>query len=377
MHIQAATSNYEDWLGSFCPLYSPDLEYKHEKMADPKDSFPFFRGTYYRWAELWPKNCPELDTAPRVLAIGDIHVENFGTWRDIEGRLVWGVNDFDEACHLPYTNDLVRLAASVRFASQAGPLDVKFGKACTAIESGYRANIEAGGLPFVLEERHPQLRSLAMTKERDPKRFWKKLTAVLAEPEADIPEDARSALEQLMPAQGLNCAFRHRPRIGMGSLGKPRFVALAEWHGGWVAREIKAITPPATIFVAKPEDQDGQTREQPITFMTQIVNQAIRCPDPGYRPERKWVIRRLAPRCSRIELSHLANVLDQIRLLEAMGAEVANVHLGTVGAAGTILADLDNRPPEWLEDAARSMARSLEGDWQAWRVPEKATSSKR
>ena len=99
MHIQAATSNYENWLGGLRPLYSPDLEYKHEKMADSKDPFPFFRGTYYRWAELWPKTCPELDTAPRVLAVGDIHVENFGTWRDSDGRLVWGVNDFDEACH--------------------------------------------------------------------------------------------------------------------------------------------------------------------------------------------------------------------------------------------------------------------------------------
>jgi len=32
-----------------------------------------------------------------VLAVGDLHVENFGTWRDAEGRLIWGVNDFDES----------------------------------------------------------------------------------------------------------------------------------------------------------------------------------------------------------------------------------------------------------------------------------------
>jgi len=31
-----------------------------------------------------------------------------------EGRLSWGVDDFDESYPLPYTNDLVRLAASVR-----------------------------------------------------------------------------------------------------------------------------------------------------------------------------------------------------------------------------------------------------------------------
>ena len=35
----------------------------------------------------------------------------YGTWRDTEGRLVWGINDFDEAYPSPYTNDLVRLAS--------------------------------------------------------------------------------------------------------------------------------------------------------------------------------------------------------------------------------------------------------------------------
>lgn len=38
-----------------------------------------------------------------MLAIGDLHVENYGTWRDAEGRWVWGVNDFDEAFPMAYT----------------------------------------------------------------------------------------------------------------------------------------------------------------------------------------------------------------------------------------------------------------------------------
>ncbi len=54
--------------------------------------------------------------APQVLAVGDMHLENFGTWRDADGRLVWGVNDFDEAAVMPYPLDLVRLAASIRLA---------------------------------------------------------------------------------------------------------------------------------------------------------------------------------------------------------------------------------------------------------------------
>ena len=72
-----------------------DLAYKHELMrAAP---FPLLRATCYRWAQLFPQECRKAARAPEVLAVGDLHVENFGTWRDIEGRLVRGINDFDKA----------------------------------------------------------------------------------------------------------------------------------------------------------------------------------------------------------------------------------------------------------------------------------------
>ena len=38
------------------------------------------------------------------LSVGDLHVENFGTWRDSEGRLIWGINDFDEALRVKTLN---------------------------------------------------------------------------------------------------------------------------------------------------------------------------------------------------------------------------------------------------------------------------------
>ncbi len=50
--------------------------------------------------------------------MGDLHIENFGTWRDLEGRLIWGINDVDEAYPVRYPNDLVRLAASAFLAME-------------------------------------------------------------------------------------------------------------------------------------------------------------------------------------------------------------------------------------------------------------------
>jgi len=120
--IRQATERYEAWLAGHVALDADDLAFKHRQMADPRSRFPFLRATYYRWLERWPLVCPELVGAPVVLAVGDLHVENFGTWRDADGRLSWGVNDFDECEPLPYTQDLVRLAASAVRAVRDGGL---------------------------------------------------------------------------------------------------------------------------------------------------------------------------------------------------------------------------------------------------------------
>ncbi|HVV46762.1 MAG TPA: DUF2252 family protein [Bryobacteraceae bacterium] len=117
--------------------------------------FPFFRATFYRWAELWPEICPECAGAPALLAAGDLDVENFGTWRDIEGRLIWGINDFDEASRMPYTIDLVRLATSAHLAIETEQLEIARRDACNALLAGHRECLESGGRPWVLGGEHP------------------------------------------------------------------------------------------------------------------------------------------------------------------------------------------------------------------------------
>src|SRR5262245_36449546 len=95
-----------------------------------KSAFDFCRATYFRWALTIEKVCPEVTDCPRVLSVGDIHVENYGVWRDADARLVWGVNDFDEAATMPYAYDLVRLATSVCLAPK---LNIDHESAASAI----------------------------------------------------------------------------------------------------------------------------------------------------------------------------------------------------------------------------------------------------
>lgn len=86
---------------------------KFRKMA--AEPFAFYRGSacvFYgdvaaredRWAD---------ERTSRVWIQGDLHTENFGTYMDGEGTLIFDVNDFDEAYIGHFTWDLQRFAASV------------------------------------------------------------------------------------------------------------------------------------------------------------------------------------------------------------------------------------------------------------------------
>ena len=86
---------------------------KFRKMA--ADPFAFYRGSaplYY--ADVARLDDPWVDAHTRRVWIhGDLHAENFGTYLDGDGVLVFDVNDFDEAYVAPWTWDLRRLVASV------------------------------------------------------------------------------------------------------------------------------------------------------------------------------------------------------------------------------------------------------------------------
>lgn len=353
MEIHDAVAAYESWLGARLPLIRPDLTLKHHRMRE--GAFPFLRATYFRWAQRWPEVCPELADAPVVLAVGDLHVENFGTWRDAEGRLAWGINDFDEAWRLPYANDLVRLAASVRLAAAASELRLDFADAVDALLDGYRGSLAVGGRAYVLAERHHALRMMAVERLRDPEAFWNRLDEA-APVRGPLPSDARRALLGVWPDRGLRWRIVHR-RAGVGSLGRQRFVALAEWKGGRVAREAKGLAVSAAAWAA------GRRATAPL--YGRALAGAVRCADPFVRVHRQWIARRLAPDCSRIELTSLPRDRDERHLLHAMGWETANVHLGS-GGARRLLADLRRRPKHWLLHAATAMAAAVERDYADW-----------
>jgi uncharacterized protein (DUF2252 family) len=384
-----SNNEYENWLRESANVVDDDLKYKHKKMRKDAVGFAYLRGTFYRWAETYPDCCPQLQDAPVVLAWGDAHVQNFGTWRDEQGRLVWGINDFDDATPVPYTNDLVRLVTSALLAAP----DVEREGIAQWVLDGYREGLEQGGQPFVLQEKHKVLRTLAIDRIGDPDSFWeeeqgeksrreeegeekekkKPKTTEITDP-TKIPFVVSTELLGQLPS-GVTDVHVYARKAGIGSLGRPRYSVIAEWRGGKVAREIKQLVPSAWVW-ARSNDAADKRVGQP--HYRRLLNTAVRCPDPfaHVTADDAWVVRRLAPDCVRIELKEKNEKLELNRserqeLLTAMGKEVANIHLGSPGAAAALLRDLDNRGDDggdWLMSAANTMRLQTQNDYGQWRT---------
>jgi hypothetical protein len=342
---------YERWLRRHCKVVEADLDVKHERLR--RSPFDFLRASYFRWARTIETICPQLTNAPKTLCVGDIHVENFGTWRDGQARLVWGVNDFDEAAPMPYVLDLVRLATSVRLAPnlRVAPVDAE-----TALLEGYRKGLERPH-PLLLDEHGSWLRPLVAGKPDASHKFWKEIDTCAA---ASPPATVRKALERQLPQDARDLGFSRRTQ-GSGSLGRPRYIATATWQGGRLVREAKALVPSAWYW--------ARARSSPPVRFLELAFGAFRAPDPTLVLRAGSVLRRLAPDAHKVELSDVAAQGLGTKLLAAMGADLAAVHAGYKRRRKRILDDLRTREPRWLHGATDAAESATRRDFAAL-VPE-------
>ncbi len=352
MNFANLNKNYEKWLKSQMPVIEADLLIKHQRMQD--SPFAFLRASFFRWSDLWLKHMKQFDQAPKCLAVGDLHIENFGTWRDFEGRLIWGINDFDEACVMPYAIDLVRLATSAQIASSCDHLKVKLDVIMSAILEGYERGLKEGGQAFVLEESHSFLRAIATHNLRDPRLFWQKIDSYF--PNKDkVPDKVKKLLKRHLPKEAKNLSYAHRS-AGLGSLGRPRYLVRAELNGGQIVREAKVLCPSAFLW--------AKNKKLGKIFYQDILKNSFRMEDPILSFEKEWVIRRLAPHCTKIEMSSLPRKIDEIKLLTVMGRELANIHAED---RKEILKDFKSRKKSQWKEAVLEMTELTMLDWRDWK----------
>src|ERR1019366_6602193 len=174
-----------------------------------------------------------------------------------------------------------------------------------------------------------------------------------------LPPDVKRVLRETLPNPNLDYKVVRR-EAGLGSLGQQRFVAIANWKGGHIAREAKAMLPSACVWL------DGRIRNRQ-SYYQKAIQFAVRSHDPFQKVVGAWLIRRLSPESNPIEIADLPEERDEETLLYAMGSEAANVHLGSKRQVAGILRDLGRRKSNWLRSAARDMAKAMEGEWKRYK----------
>ncbi|VIO68599.1 hypothetical protein CI1B_22220 [Bradyrhizobium ivorense] len=356
MSFRSDNAAFEAWLGRQCKVVKSEIKYKHRRMK--KSPFIFLRATYFRWARKIGDWCPELMDAPRLLAIGDLHLENFGTWRDADGRLVWGVNDFDEAAMMPYVLDLVRLATSMRLAPRPA---ISAREAAEVLLDGYREGLD-DPQPALLFEGQTWLRPYAEPGEGKPENFWDEVAKF---PTAKPPPQITAALRASLPRDVARGSIRFARILhkGGGSLGRPRYAAIAYWRGGQIVREAKALVPSAWSWA------HGKGGRAPSNFMT-LATGRHRAPDPFLQVRQNFILRRIAADARKIELGEEAGRKLQRRLIKAMAFDVASIHAAGVSRIDRLKDDLKRRQRKqrnWLDQAAEIAEEKVRRDFREWR----------
>ncbi|MFJ4339670.1 DUF2252 domain-containing protein [Streptomyces sp. NPDC088915] len=268
---------------------------KFRKMAG--SAFAFYRGTaclFYADLEREAHGGPYLDERTgRVWIHGDLHAENFGTYMNANGRLIFNVNDFDEAYVGPFTWDLKRLAASLALIGYAKALsDGQITELVRICAAAYRERIhalatgagadEAPG--FTLETADGPLlaalrtaRSLtrfglldSMTEIRD---FERRFSAGRGTIELDAATrrevlTAFDAYLETLPESSLARPDSYRVKdvvgrrgIGIGSAGLPSYNVLLEGNSDALENDVVIYLKQAQTPAVSRHVTDGAVRE--------------------------------------------------------------------------------------------------------------------
>jgi uncharacterized protein (DUF2252 family) len=96
------------------------LKLKYQAMQ--RDAFAFLRGTGHLFYEDWPAHS-RLNQAPMAWICGDLHLENFGSYKGDNRLTYFDISDFDDAALAPCTWDLARFLISLKVGAHTLEVD--------------------------------------------------------------------------------------------------------------------------------------------------------------------------------------------------------------------------------------------------------------
>lgn len=225
------------------------LAAKSERMRE--SLFRFFRGAATLFYLDLARHAPPSPDAPQVRMVGDVHVDNFGTYRSASGRVVYDLNDFDETADSgPFEWEVTRAVTSWLLAARdAGKPPEKQERVARAFVDGFTEQLqrfatEGGAETFTVTAQNADgpVQALLLHQEAIDESGWaSKLIETAADgshrfvasealeprPQLRAPLDDASPL--LVEARIEDVAARQDS--GTASLGLPRWYLLEHLSG--------------------------------------------------------------------------------------------------------------------------------------------------
>lgn len=370
------------------------------KFAKMKESpFVFLRGSCHLFYDALPDD-PVLNDAPLAWCCGDLHFENYGSYKGDNRLVYFDISDYDEGALAPCTWDIARLLTSILCGAEAlraTPAEaLAVSGECLA---GYREALLRGKALWVEPETAGGLiRDLLVDlRNRDRTDLLDRRTVLangkrrlkidgvkaLAATEADQRAVAEFIADfaATQPNPGFFEVLDVARRIaGTGSLGVARFVILVEGKGspdGNYLLDLKEAKPSALLphlarlGVRQPAWGDEATRIVGIEKCMQAMDHAFLFPVDFQG--RAFVLRGLQPSGDRVAIAKWGKKLNRLGdVVRTMGQILAWDQLRASGRAGAANADRliefarDDRWPPALRNLAGAMAAQTRAQWAAF-----------
>ena len=371
------------------------LAMKYAKMrASP---FVFLRGACHLFYAALPDS-PLFREAPLTWACGDLHFENFGSYKGDNRQIYFDINDYDEAALAPASWDLVRLLGSILCGAAELKLDAAAaGQVAAGCLAAYRQALARGKALWVERETAAGMVRELLDGLHDRKRseFLDKRT-VLKGKRRQLRLDSGKALPA-SPAQRDRVAhFLHdfavdRPdpaffeildigrRIaGTGSLGVERYVILVAGKGSpdtnylldlKESRPSALAEPLARRGIAQPARADEASRCVAVQQRMQAIDHAFL--QAVSLDEHPFILRDLQPAEDRVALAAWGKKLARLEEVVAhMGEILAWDQLRAAGRSGSANADAliaFAADPDWAAEmlaTAGEMSRQTGAQWK-------------
>jgi uncharacterized protein (DUF2252 family) len=376
----------------------PDLlAMKYGKMAT--SPFIFLRGACELFYDALPDS-PLFREAPLAWSCGDLHFENFGSYKGDNRQVYFDISDYDEAALAPASWDLVRLLVSIQCGADA--LNATRAEVLVASQScleGYRAGL-AQGKPLWLEREistglvYELLTDLQGRKRADflDKRTTRKghrrslkLDGLKALPATDAQRASVIGFMDRFGAAQANPGFFQvldigRRIAGTGSLGVLRFVVLVEGKGspdGNYFLDIKEARPSAMaprldrLGLRQPAWPDEASRVVAVQKRLQAVDHAfLHAVKLDGLP---CILRGLQASEDRVAIGEWGKKLDRLKeVVGLMGRILAWDQLRASGRSGSASADelmAFARREDWaaeMLDAASNLTEMTRQQWSTF-----------